>query len=175
MTVLDERQLIGWNADGMRPAMVPARTRGNAPAVRPRGDVRSVRARGSLRPNRPAPSRPRIAPLSYRGTGTACSGTAHTRRPVSMAVTVALSGLAALITLWLGSLAHFSGARTAAPPVSPGRLAVVQVQAGETLQHLAGRVAPDVPVDQVVADIKDLNNLESAAVEAGQTLIAPVG
>jgi LysM repeat protein len=52
---------------------------------------------------------------------------------------------------------------------------VVQVQTGETLQHLARRVAPDAPVGQVVDRIRELNQLDSAAVNAGQTLIAPVG
>jgi hypothetical protein len=36
-------------------------------------------------------------------------------------------------------------------------------------------VAPDAPVHSVVAQIRDLNELPSAAVDAGQTLIAPVG
>jgi predicted Zn-dependent protease len=94
---------------------------------------------------------------------------------VSTTVTVALAGVAALITLWLGSLAQFSGGRAAAPVSIPDRLAVVQVQGGETLQHLAGRVAPDAPVADVVDRIRDLNNLDSAAVDAGQTLIAPIG
>jgi predicted Zn-dependent protease len=88
---------------------------------------------------------------------------------------VALAGAAALITLWLGSLAQFSGQRATAPMPTPDQLAVVQVQAGETLQHLAGRVAPDSPATQVVDRIRDLNHLDSAAVDAGQTLIAPVG
>jgi predicted Zn-dependent protease len=92
-----------------------------------------------------------------------------------MTVTVALAGLAALITVWLGSLAQLGSMRAATMVVTPDRLAVVQVQAGETLQQLAGRVAPDAPRDQVVAHIKELNNLDSAAVDAGQTLIAPVG
>lgn len=99
----------------------------------------------------------------------------HRRRPVSTGVTVALAGAAALITLWLGSLAHLSGHESAAPAQLPDRLAVVQVQAGETLQQLAGRVAPDAPIGQVVDRIRDLNHLESAMVDAGQTLVAPIG
>jgi hypothetical protein len=35
-------------------------------------------------------------------------------------------------------------------------------------------VAPDAPVGAVVDQIRDLNKLDSAAVDAGQTLIAPV-
>ncbi|HAN70456.1 MAG TPA: peptigoglycan-binding protein LysM, partial [Actinobacteria bacterium] len=95
----------------------------------------------------------------------------HARRPVSARVTVALAGLTALITLWLGTLAQFSGERGTAVAV-PERLAVVQVQAGETLQQIARRVAPDAPSGQVVDRIRDLNKLDSASVDAGQTLIA---
>jgi len=57
----------------------------------------------------------------------------------------------------------------------PDQLAVVRVQTGENLQHLAARVAPDAPLARVVARIRELNNLDSAALDAGQTLIAPVG
>ena len=56
----------------------------------------------------------------------------------------------------------------------PGRLAVIQVQTGETLQQVAHRVAPDAPVGQVVERIRELNQLDSAALDAGQTLIAPI-
>ncbi|WP_431239727.1 LysM peptidoglycan-binding domain-containing protein [Mycolicibacterium aichiense] len=98
----------------------------------------------------------------------------RTRRPVSTAVTIALAGVAALITLWLGMVGHFS-ATPAATEQMPDQLAVVQVQAGETLQQLAGRVAPDAPAGQVVQRIRDLNKLESASLDAGQTLIAPIG
>jgi len=56
----------------------------------------------------------------------------------------------------------------------PEQLAVVRVQAGETLQELAERVAPETPVAQVVRRITDLNQLSSASLEAGQTLIAPI-
>jgi hypothetical protein len=163
MTVLDERQLIGWGALAVRPASLPVRTRAD------------VSRRPAPVSRRPAPARPDIAPLKYRGAGVARSQIVHTRRPVSTPVTLALAGAAALITLWLGSLAHLSGGRVAEPAASPDQLAVVQVQAGETLQHLAGRVAPGAPVEQVVSRIRELNDLPSVAVDAGQTLIAPLG
>ena len=157
MTVLDDRELADWYAMTVSPSCAPARSHGRTVSYRP------------------GPARPRVAPLRHRGTGVAVSQAPHTRRPVSTTVTVALAGVAALITVWLGSLAHFSGDRAAAPAVIPDQLAVVQVQAGETLAHLAGRVAPDAPVGQVVERIRDLNDLDSAAVDAGQTLIAPIG
>jgi hypothetical protein len=123
---------------------------------------------------RPGPVRPHPGAVRYRGTGVAMSRAPHGHRPVSLALTAALAGLAAVITLWLGGLAH-SAAVTGAPAAVPEQLAVVRVQAGESLQHLAARVAPDAPVGQVVERIRELNQLESAALDAGQTLIAPVG
>jgi hypothetical protein len=157
MTVLDDRELAEWYAMAVSSAQTPVRSRGRAVA------------------HGPGPSRPGVAPLHYRGSGVAMSRAPHRRRPVSTRVTVALAGAAALITLWLGSLAHFSGQESAAPAPLPERLAVVQVQAGETLQQLAGRVAPDSPVGQIVDRIRDLNHLDSAMVDAGQTLVAPIG
>ena len=52
---------------------------------------------------------------------------------------------------------------------------MVRVQSGESLQHLAARVAPDAPTHQVVERIRELNALESATLDAGQPLIAPIG
>ena len=163
MTVIDDRQLVEWFADCPQPTRSagPARSSGGAP-VRPRS-------------YRPTPTRPAVAPMRYRGTGVAISHAPHRRRPVSTAVTISLAALAALITLWLGSLAHFSGDRAAASAPTPEQLAVVQVQAGESLQQLAARVAPGASAVAVAERIRDLNKLDSVAVDAGQTLIAPVG
>lgn len=152
MTVLDDRQPLDRPAAG----------------TRNRGPRRPVR-RG------PGPARPAPAALQYRGSGARMSRAPHSPRPVSTSVSVALAGLAALITLWLGVLGQFSGERTAGAGGQPDQLAVVQVQSGETLQHLAERVAPRIPAGQVVQRIRELNMLDSSAVEAGQTLIAPVG
>lgn len=114
--------------------------------------------------------------MRYRGSGVARSRAPHARRPVSTVVTLVLAAGAALITLWLGLLASLSaGHGAAAPAMATERVAVVRVHAGETLQHLAGRVAPDLPTDQVVDRIRELNDLDSVAVDAGQTLIAPMG
>lgn len=161
MTVIDDRQVVSWPSEYRREAARPVAPSGFRPARTP--------SRG-----RPGPSRPAVAPMRYRGTGVPVSQTAHGRRPVSTAVTIALAALAALITVWLGSLAHFS-AGAVAPAQLPDQLAVIQVQAGESLQQVAARVAPDAPVGQVVERIRDLNKLDSAALDAGQTLIAPIG
>ena len=182
MTIIDDRHLVEWLADCPRPTRnsgaTPVRTRSYRPAPAQPAPARSTSARPTAaRPTaaRPTSARPAVAPLRYRGTGIAMSHAPHARRPVSTAVTIALAGMAALITLWLGSLAQFSGDRAAAPAQAPDQLAVVQVQAGETLQDLALRVAPGASAVQIAERIRDLNNLDSVAVDAGQTLIAPVG
>ena len=161
MTVIDDLQVVAWPSEQRR---YPAARSGSPVRVRPAG------ARG----NRPSPARPAAGNLRYRGTGVAVSRAAHTRKPVSTTVTIVLAALTALITLWLGSLLHFSSTE-AAPVAVPDQLAVVRVEAGETLQQVASRVAPDAPVSQVVQRIRDLNKLDSAALDAGQTLIAPIG
>lgn len=140
--------------------------------VRP---MRPVRRTSPDVRRRPRSQRPGGAPLNHRGTGVLMSRASHRRRPVTPLATVLLALVAAGITVWLGLIAQLGAAKgsPAAPP--PERLAVVQVQTGESLEHLAQRVAPDAPVHSVVAQIRDLNELPSAAVDAGQTLIAPVG
>src|SRR6478736_4181080 len=117
------------------------------------------------------------APLHYRGPGVVMSRASHRRRPITPATTVGLALLAALITVWLGVVAQFGGVvgTTSSSAPVPDTLAVVQVQAGETLQQVAHRVAPDAPVGHVVDRIRELNQLQSASLDAGQTLIAPVG
>lgn len=159
--------------------MVPIETISPIAPVR----VRPVQVRpsGCGRPGArgPQPSRPVAARPRYRGTGVLMSTAQHRPRPITPATTVGLAMLAALITTWLGLVAHFGGILHAGPEQAarqmPDRLAVVRVDSGESLQHLAARVAPDAPTGQVVARIRELNDLDSSAVTAGQTLIAPVG
>ncbi len=137
-----------------------------APVVRP-----GIRPASSRR--RPRSRRPGGAPVRYRGTGVLMSRASHRRRPITPATTVLLALVAAAITVWLGLVAQFGGVVGDSAAV-PGRLAVVQVQTGETLQQVAHRVAPEAPVGQVVERIRELNKLDSVALDAGQTLIAPV-
>src|SRR5262245_11880837 len=139
--------------------------------VRPMGRPSTRVADGRRRPRS---TRPAAAPLRYRGTGVMMSRASHRRRPITPVTTVLLALVAAGITVWLGLVAQFGGVTGDSAPV-PARLAVVQVQTGETLQQVAHRVAPESPVAQVVDRIRELNQLDSVAVDAGQTLIAPIG
>ncbi|MCW2561483.1 MAG: LysM protein [Mycobacterium sp.] len=136
--------------------------------------VRPVRPVRTAARRRPASSRPAGSPLRYHTTGVLMSRASHRRKPITPVTTVVLALVAAAITVWLGLVAQLGAPADAAEPV-PGQLAVVQVQTGESLQQLAQRVAPDAPVGAVVDQIRELNELDSAAVDAGQTLIAPVG
>lgn len=160
--------------------MMHMETISRTPATRVRPvHVRPAGRSGQPGSKRPQPSRPNTAPPRYRGTGVLMSTASHRPRPITPATTVALAVVAAGITVWLGFVAHFGGMLHNAPEKAsvqmPDRLAVVRVEPGETLQHLAARVAPDAPSGQVAARIRELNELESSTVTAGQTLIAPVG
>lgn len=142
--------------------------------------VRPGGPHGRPGPRGPRPARPAAPSPRYRGTGVLMSTASHRPRPITPATTVALSLVAAAVTVWLGLVAHFGGMLHAGPEQAarrqmPDRLAVVRVEPGETLQHVAARVAPDAPIGQVAARIRELNDLDSPAVVAGQTLIAPVG
>lgn len=134
---------------------------------------------GLARSRRPGPSRPAGAPTRYYSTGVAMSVAPHCRRPVTLATTVGLALLAGIITLWLGLVGHFgqmiNGDSAGSSARIPDRLAVVRVEAGESIQDVAARVAPDAPVRQVAERIRELNTLDSPTLVAGQTLIAPVG
>ena len=153
-------------AEGKQMTILDTRDFPAAPVVRP-----GFRPTGTRR--RPSAGRPGGAPMQYRGTGVLMSRASHRRRPITPVTTVALALIAAAITIWLGLVAQLGGVTGGAVPV-PDRLAVVRVQTGESLQQVAHRVAPDAPVGQVVERIRELNQLESVALDAGQTLIAPI-
>jgi hypothetical protein len=126
--------------------------------------------------SQPRPARQVSPPIHHRGTGVLPTRASLRRKPITPLTTVLLSLLAAGITVWLGMVAQLGGVVGEPATASvPSRLAVVQVQTGETLQQVAQRVAPDAPVQTVVDQIRELNQLPSAALDAGQTLIAPVG
>lgn len=162
-------------ADGRANTGTGARSRATVQGLSPR----QLRP-GSSRPHpgaarrRPRQSRPAVAPLRYGSPGLLMSRASHRRRPITPVTTVGLALLAALITVWLGMIAQFGEAVRGVSAPLPDRLAVVQVQAGESLQQVAARVAPDAPVGQVVERIRELNKLDGPGLDAGQTLIAPV-
>lgn len=149
------------------PVTIPGRPMPGMPGVRP--VHRSPAAR-----RRPAARRPGGAAVAHRRAGVLMSRASHRRRPITPATTILLALVAGAITLWLGLVAQLGGVEGPQASV-PAELAVVQVQTGETLQQVAQRVAPDAPLGAVVERIRELNGLDTVALDAGQTLIAPVG
>lgn len=145
------------------------------------GPVESLRYSrdGRARYRRPGPSGPAVAPPRYYGTGVAMSTAPHRRRPVRLVTTLGLALGAGAITVWLGLVANvgqaLNGDSAGSASYVPDRLAVVRVEPGESLSDVAHRVAPDSPARQVAERIRELNDLNSPTVVAGQTLIAPVG
>src|SRR3984957_15012684 len=108
----------------------------NAPIrVRP-VQVRPPARRGGHRG--PQPSRPLAAPPRYRGTGVLMSTAPHRPRPITPSTTVALALLAALITVWLGLVAHFGDALRGGPEQTAGQMA-------DRLARGAGRARGDAP------------------------------
>jgi hypothetical protein len=175
---LDFEQVIeNWLTGGTHMTLIKTMPP-SAPTRRRPVQVRPAGYPGRPGPEGPRPSRPRGATPRYRGTGVLTSTAPHRPHPITPATTVGLALLAALITVWLGLVAQLgSTLRDGSDQTArrmPDRLAVVRVEPGESLQHLATRVAPDAPIGQVAQRIRELNDLGSATVTAGQTLIAPV-
>ena len=84
--------------------------------------------------------------------------------------------LAALVAVLF---AAFSLGRSASQAASPSAEPAVQqqrvtVQQGDSLWSLARRIAPDNDPRDVVARIRDLNELETSHLQPGQQLVLPV-
>ncbi|GCD91478.1 LysM peptidoglycan-binding domain-containing protein [Nocardioides sp. LS1] len=81
---------------------------------------------------------------------------------------------ALLVVLTVGAL--LGGARSAATehPGAPTSTRVVMVGTGDTLWDIASDLAPDGDVRAMIAQIEDLNALDSALVAAGQRLRVPI-
>ncbi|AHD19494.1 peptigoglycan-binding protein LysM [Rhodococcus pyridinivorans SB3094] len=119
----------------------------------------------------PARTRPRVAAPSREPLHRRSEIAPRSRRPAKgtswrqMATTVLLTALA---TTMLLVLAHV---RT--DEVISQSAGTTVVREGESLEALAARVWPDVPVDVTVARIADLNSLDGTAVQAGSRLLLP--
>ncbi|MGC4932711.1 LysM peptidoglycan-binding domain-containing protein [Gordonia sp. DT30] len=163
------------------------------PRARPREqrplDPRRAPRRSSA-VSRPADRRP-IRPVSRRipgADGTWCTSPAgshhlagtgdpggHRSRRTGALVAV-LTGVALALLVWLvavaGSDYQESAQRGSARP-APIATQVVHVRAGESLNAIAARVAPDMPRQSVIEKIVELNDMSGSAVQAGQSLLAP--
>ena len=84
--------------------------------------------------------------------------------------------LAALVAVLFGAFSLGRSASQAAPPSTApvAEQQRVTVQAGDSLWTLAQRIAPEHDPRDVVAKIRDLNELTSAHLSPGQQLVLPV-
>ena len=160
MTVLAETTFPGTaraNGGDRAPSLVP-RTRRPAGARRPA--LRRPGGRPLSYADAPAPVR--LSRASHRPS----HGQVVRRRAVAWVVLTLLAVLA---------VAGLVALRAAGAAVVPSATSVVQVQEGESLSTLAGRVAPDAPTAAVVERIVSLNGLTGATVRPGESLVVPVG
>ena len=82
--------------------------------------------------------------------------------------------LAALVAVLFGAFSLGRSVSEAAPPSAQPVDHVVTVEQGDSLWTLARRAAPDNDPREVVALIRDLNDLSSSGLTPGQQLVLPV-
>jgi Tfp pilus assembly protein FimV len=96
-----------------------------------------------------------------------------TRRGKIVLIGIPLVLLAALLLSLAGFFNSPARASESATDLAVTPTVTVTVQAGESLWAIAGSVAPQRDVRDVVADIVQLNNLTGGAVLPGQQLYVP--
>lgn len=83
--------------------------------------------------------------------------------------------LALAVALLAGlSLLRTSASVATSQAPAPAPLGVTTVHPGETLWGVARRIAPDADVRRLVAQIRELNHMDSATLQIGQQLLLPV-
>ena len=82
--------------------------------------------------------------------------------------------VAALVAVLFAAFSLGRSVSEAAAPSAQPAQHVVTVEHGDSLWTLARRVAPDNDPRDVVAQIRDLNDLSSAGLVPGQQLVLPV-
>ena len=82
--------------------------------------------------------------------------------------------LAGLVAVLFGAFSLGRSVSEAAPPSAEQAQHLVTVQDGDSLWTLARQVAPDHDPRDVVAKIRDLNDLTSPGLTPGQQLVLPV-
>ncbi|TQC44529.1 LysM peptidoglycan-binding domain-containing protein [Rhodococcus sp. WS4] len=116
--------------------------------------------------------RPSSGAVAYRSARVGVSRADHERGATDVGWRMVLAS----VVITAGVLCGLVGVAQLATTDGVGDAAateVVQVQQGESLAALAGRIAPDLPVAQVVERIMELNAMSNSALHPGQTLIVP--
>ncbi|HKA69698.1 MAG TPA: LysM peptidoglycan-binding domain-containing protein [Actinomycetes bacterium] len=87
-------------------------------------------------------------------------------------VVVAILAAPLLIAI---SLLFLSQVDASSDPTAPRPYPMVVVQPGDTLWTIAGRIAPDRDPRAVIHQIREINGLSGASIQAGQRLAVPPG
>jgi len=95
-------------------------------------------------------------------------GVRLTRRGRLVVVVAAL-----LVAFAIGVFATAAGSVATQHPGTPAPTKIVQVDSGDTLWDLASGLAGDGDVRAMMEQIKQLNALDSAELQAGQRLVVP--
>lgn len=73
------------------------------------------------------------------------------------------------------SLLFRSQVDASSDPTTPQPYPVIVVQPGDTLWTIAGRIAPDRDPRAVIHQIREINGLSGASIQAGERLAVPPG
>ncbi|MFZ2240830.1 MAG: LysM peptidoglycan-binding domain-containing protein, partial [Gordonia amarae] len=112
--------------------------------------------------------------------GTRCAARGHDPREIASWETIArrrsvasavLAGALLAVVTWLLVIVGNNYADAVAP--DPTGSALVHVRSNESLSSVAARVAPGYPVEAVVEQIRELNDLTSSGLVPGQPLVVP--
>lgn len=146
--------------------------------VEPRRSGESPQRRRTNRDAWRRPSRPRPAYREIHGRPGCAPARRRLRRTEGREDTLVLrllfaAVIAAMCAVPLWGLV-FSPSPQGAGGGAPASVGVVTVNEGESLSDVARRVAPAVPIDVAVANIRELNGLQNSLVVPGQSLVAPV-
>jgi Tfp pilus assembly protein FimV len=93
-----------------------------------------------------------------------------TRRGRAVVVVAAL-----LVAFAIGVFVTAAGSVATQHPGTPAPTRIVQVGSGDTLWDIASGLADDGDVRAMMEEIKQLNALDSADLQAGQRLVVPAG
>ena len=88
----------------------------------------------------------------------------HLTRRGRLAITLAVTTMLAFVAMSFAA---------AAPAPAPAIDHTTMVSAGQTLSGIAASQLPQLPVSEGVAQLQLVNNLSSADIHAGQTLLIP--
>ncbi|MFE5700905.1 LysM peptidoglycan-binding domain-containing protein [Rhodococcus koreensis] len=136
------------------------------------GAARSYRTEPRRRRTDRELRRPSSGAVAYRPTHTGVSRADHERGANDVHWRTVLAG----VVITAGVLCGLAGVAQLATGGSVSNSAateVVQVQQGESLAAVAARIAPKMPVAQVVERIMELNAMSNSALHPGQSLIVP--